>query len=243
MTFLELRDILFKAIVDIEKPQTIQEVISDEINGKTYNPAADLDMLHTKLKELAVSDKLVKFVLHNDVSKIDQLYGNYAILDYYMIFLGFTFPVGGVDWLTKEDELRHWYKVRIHQTNYGRIAIKHLFGSIYEFKIRVAQVCENWLFSQWKFFVEDETNKVQIDLLKKQICSVKNARLTIDANVIKDIFEFKSKDFAYKQDILNFLNQYNFEIAEFEKALIVSIEIFGAEYRKRLDNCYELIFT
>ena len=243
MKFTILKQTLFDILTEMSQMKTVQEMIQFELDGNSINPNVDLDNFHAKLKERNLTDKLIKSVLKNN-APINQLYGHSALLDYYMIFLGFQIPIGGYDWLKTDDDLMLNYKNRVHTTSYGKIAIKHLYGSNYFFKVKVAEAVERWLFSKWKFFPDEQALKpADALLLRAQICSIKNARLVIDLALLKKIFEFNSKDFFYNKEIIEFLSSYRFEIQKFEENLVENITYIGCEYRRRLDDCYELIFS
>lgn len=243
MNFTILKSTLLNILDELQLKRNVQDAICHELDGNLVDPSEELDLLHAKLKENNLNDKLIKSVLCNGVP-INQLYGHAAILDYYLIFLGLTVPVGGYDFLKSDNDLMRWYKLKIHNTAYGRIAIKHLFGSTFIFKSKVAEAAEKWLFSKWIFFTDDQmlADKDAL-LLRNQICTIKNARLIIDMDLLKKIFEFNTKDFFYNTEIIEFLNGYNFDIKKFEENLMDNIAYIGCEHRKRLDNCYELIFS
>lgn len=232
--FLELIQQLKKVSASV-KDLPFADIIQSEIDGKTHDPSLDLDALHNALRENNISDKQVKHVLRQ-LSNNDHIYNNTALLDYYLIFLGFDVKIGQ-GWLDSDEALMSWYKKRIHDTNYGKIALKHRYGSTYHFKLEVAQAVERWLFNKWKFVPQDNTQ------LRHQICCIKNARLVIDIALLKKIFEFNCKDILYNKEIIDFLNSYKFEIQKFETNLLQEIEEIGCEYRRRLDDCYELIFS
>lgn len=239
MKFIILKETLKRIVDELCLNSDIEKTILEELNGKNCNPSNDLDQLHAKIKENNLNDKIVKSILYQNQNDIEQLCGYAAILDYYLIFLGFSIPIIGID-LNSDTKILDYYKKRIHQTNYGRIIIKHKYESTYLFKTKVAQVSENWLFEKW--FGKDITNE-NVILLRKNISVIKNARLIIDISVLKKIFEFNLKDFTYNKEVLDFIRYYNFEITQFEKELTKNIEFLGCEYRKRLDDCYELIFS
>ena len=245
MKFSALRDAIFGAINELGLTDSFETAISNEVNGKRYDPGHELDLLHSKLKEKKLSDKFVKEMLSNGVlNRANSLTGHYALLDFYLIFLGFKIPIGGVDWLKDDDDLLHWYKHRVHVTNYGKLAIKHKFGSAYLFKTQVAKACENWLFKKVIFSNHPNyLNDQQLLSLKKQISVIKNARLVLDLKLLKKIFEFDVKDFFYNTEIMDVISGYDFDIKIFEENLLKNIEFIGCEHRRRLDDCYELIFS
>lgn len=242
MLFTDLKKILLHISSTLQYTNNFEGAIEDELNNVLRDPSVELEQIHEKLKDFSLNDKIVKYVLGESGDKIKQIYGHSATLDYYLIFLGFEVPVGGIDWLKNDEDLLLWYKKKIHNTNYGRIAIRHKFESIYTFKVKVAEACQRWLFSKWRFFSEELKNN-DVSVIREQISSVKNARLIIDTEVLRKIFEFNSKDFFYDKSVIDFLQGYNFEIEKFEDHLKDNISQFGCDYRKRLDNCYELIFA
>jgi hypothetical protein len=242
MQFLEVKHILIHISSTLRYSNSFESAIEDELTSVLRDPSIELEEIHQKLKDANLNDKIVKYALNTSGDQLKQLYGYSAVLDYYLIFLGFKIPLGGVDWLNNDEDLLLWYKKKIHNTNYGRIAIRHKFDSIYTFKVLVAEACQRWLFSKWRFFSEELKNN-DVIIIREQISSVKNARLIIDTNTLKKIFEFNSKDFFYDKNVIDFLSGYNFEIEQFENHLKDNISTFGCDYRKRLDNCYELIFA
>lgn len=242
MNVHELREKLIQFTVELNLNHTIIDAINFEVQGIDRDPNADLELLHQKIKENNLGDREIKNILYLE-NKTNLLYGHSCIIDYYLIFLGFDVPVGGYDWLNDDNDLIHWYKLRIHNTKYGRVALRAKFGTIYDFKVKVAEACQRWLFSSWRIFNDQEIKHADITLLKNQISTVKNARLIIDLSILKKIFEFNTKDFLYNSEIIGFLTNYNFDISKFEENLIKNINDFGCEYRKRLDDCFELIFS
>lgn len=242
MHFSETRKNLIHISSTLQYSNNFESAIEDELAGVFRDPSTELEQIHEKLKDFSLNDKIVKYALGDAGDQINQLYGHSATLDYYLIFLGLEVPLGGHDWLNNDEDLLYWYKKKIHLTNYGKIAVRHKFKSIYIFKVKVAEACQRWLFKKWRFFSEELKNN-DADILREQISSVKNARLIIDTDVLRKIFEFNSKDFFYDKNVIDFLSGYDFEIEKFEAHLKDNISQFGCDYRKRLDNCYELIFA
>ena len=65
----------------------------------------------------------------------------------------------------------------------------------------------------------------------------------LDLKLLKKIFEFDVKDFFYNTEIMDVISGYDFDIKIFEENLLKNIEFIGCEHRRRLDDCYELIFS
>ena len=242
MNVYELKEKLTQFAEELNLNHSIIDAINSEVQGNERDPNADLELLHQKIKANNLNDREVKNILYLE-NKTNVLYGHSCIIDYYLIFLGFEVPVGGYDWLNSDADLIHWYKLRIHNTKYGRVALRAKFGTIYDFKVKVAEACQRWLFSSWRIFNEQDIKHADITMLKNQISTVKNARLIIDLSILQKIFEFSTKDFLYNTEIINFLTGYDFDIKKFEENLVKNIIEFGCEYRKRLDDCFELIFS
>lgn len=240
--FKTIKEALFNTLDELNQTTKLQAIIKGEIGGKISDPSRDLDMIHSSLKSKDISDKLVKNVLKHSNSNVKELFNVSASLDYYLIFLGFNVEIGN-GWLDSDKNLMYWYKAEIHDTNYGKIILKHKYGSIYHFKLEVAQAVERWFFAKWKFIPTGTMKQQEMIQLRQQICCIKNARLIIDISLLKKIFEFSLKDFFYNREIIDFLSSYKFEIDKFEKTLVNQIEEIGCEHRRRLDDCYELIFS